>query len=447
MNPMEQSSEGSPRRLCLAGICCADENLTLVPSVGAFDSHFMEHEEAPSKLRDVLSAIEPLRNGLGGDFVRHRALQKSRSIAAGHYKREDDSDDDEPVLRSPAIAEGDEEDDVHADYPTMEQIAAGLAEDENPLVAWTFNGVTNDGGVILDFMSPHSTVESKGLSSPFECFEKMYDEMMANKGNQEKVVAAATLASAAAATVTDEQGSKPPPLLTVPEVDMAVMEADLKTFNATVGRAIKAELKHALKGPSVPQVPPYPSTPVTPAADPSDPQALQRTVSEFNDVEEEELAKQIRIDFLQGHVKPLNLILMIVGTRGDVQPFVGIALKLKEFGHRVRIATHKVFREFVTSFGLEFYPLGGDPKVLSEFVVKHRGIWPGLDISGVIEQKAQMKEVVNSVFPACTEPDPEGGENGAPGQAFIAEAIVANPAAYGANLCAEKLGVPFHVVL
>ena len=45
----------------------------------------------------------------------------------------------------------------------------------------------------------------------------------------------------------------------------------------------------------------------------------------------------------------------------------------------MRIASHKVYREFVTGFGLEFYPIGGDPKVLSEFVVKHRCGGGGVD--------------------------------------------------------------------
>ena len=43
----------------------------------------------------------------------------------------------------------------------------------------------------------------------------------------------------------------------------------------------------------------------------------------------------------------------------------------QHYGHRVRLATHTNFKEFVLTAGLEFYPLGGDPKVLAEcmFVV------------------------------------------------------------------------------
>ena len=36
---------------------------------------------------------------------------------------------------------------------------------------------------------------------------------------------------------------------------------------------------------------------------------------------------------------------------------------LQEYGHRIRVATHKDYRKFVTDYELEFYPLGGDPKV------------------------------------------------------------------------------------
>jgi sterol 3beta-glucosyltransferase len=37
----------------------------------------------------------------------------------------------------------------------------------------------------------------------------------------------------------------------------------------------------------------------------------------------------------------------------------------QDFGHRVRLATHANFKDFVMTTGLEFYPLGGDPKVLA----------------------------------------------------------------------------------
>ncbi|KAK6911264.1 Glycosyltransferase family 28, N-terminal domain [Dillenia turbinata] len=67
---------------------------------------------------------------------------------------------------------------------------------------------------------------------------------------------------------------------------------------------------------------------------------------------------------IQG-IHPLQIVMLIVGTRGDVQPFVAIGKRLQEHGHRVRLATHANFREFVLTAGLEFFPLGGDPKVLA----------------------------------------------------------------------------------
>ncbi|KAD4982111.1 hypothetical protein E3N88_18782 [Mikania micrantha] len=47
---------------------------------------------------------------------------------------------------------------------------------------------------------------------------------------------------------------------------------------------------------------------------------------------------------------------------------VVVGLLVDEHGHRVRVATHSNFEEFVLTAGLDFYPLGGDPNVLAECV-------------------------------------------------------------------------------
>lgn len=61
---------------------------------------------------------------------------------------------------------------------------------------------------------------------------------------------------------------------------------------------------------------------------------------------------------------PLNIVIQVVGSRGDVQPFVGLGTELQRHSHRVRLATHAVFEQFVQQAGLEFYPVGGDPTQL-----------------------------------------------------------------------------------
>ena len=125
-------------------------------------------------------------------------------------------------------------------------------------------------------------------------------------------------------------------------------------------------------------------------------------------------------------VPRLSVVVMIVGSRGDVQPFIPIGRRLAE-RHRVRIATHREFRPMVERAGLEFYPLGGDPHELMAYIVRTGGrivprrleeIW-----NDVPKKRAMIAEILASTWRACTEADPERA--GAP--PFRADAILANP--------------------
>ncbi|TKW03067.1 hypothetical protein SEVIR_7G038400v4 [Setaria viridis] len=135
---------------------------------------------------------------------------------------------------------------------------------------------------------------------------------------------------------------------------------------------------------------------------------------------------------------PMQIVILIVGTRGDVQPFVAIGKRLQNYGHRVRLATHANFKEFVLTAGLEFYPLGGDPKILAEYMVKNKGFLPS-GPSEIAIQRKQIKEIIFSLLPACKDADPDTGIP------FKVDAIIANPPAYGHTHVAEALKVPIHI--
>lgn len=70
-------------------------------------------------------------------------------------------------------------------------------------------------------------------------------------------------------------------------------------------------------------------------------------------------------------VGPLTINIIMVGSRGDVQPFVVLGQALQEHGHRVRLGTHLVFSDFAQQNGLEFFNIGGDPGELMSFMVNN----------------------------------------------------------------------------
>jgi len=51
-------------------------------------------------------------------------------------------------------------------------------------------------------------------------------------------------------------------------------------------------------------------------------------------------------------------LLIAMGSRGDVQPFLGLAVRLLREGHTVRLAAPPDFAELVAAYGVDFAPMG-----------------------------------------------------------------------------------------
>jgi len=152
----------------------------------------------------------------------------------------------------------------------------------------------------------------------------------------------------------------------------------------------------------------------------------------------------------------LNIVIMVIGSRGDAQPFLKVGKVLKEqYGHRVRIATHPAFRDFVEKdSGLEFFSVGGDPSELMAFMVKNPGMIPTLEsvkAGDIGRRRAAMAEMFDGFWRACInatddEKDTQNLKMMGKMDPFVADAIIANPPSFAHIHCAEALGIPLHLM-
>ncbi|KAG6508949.1 hypothetical protein ZIOFF_034331 [Zingiber officinale] len=110
----------------------------------------------------------------------------------------------------------------------------------------------------------------------------------------------------------------------------------------------------------------------------------------------------------------LNIAILVVGTRGDVQPFIAFAKKLQasillqQYGAAGRFHFVKLIK--ISTFAITD-------------MARNKGLLAAPTEINV--QRKQLKEIIDSLLPACTEPDLISG------MPFLAQAIIANPPAYG----------------
>eukprot|EP01053_Blabericola_migrator_P002393 Blabericola_migrator_1__2392@NODE_1671_length_4044_cov_226_150616_g1085_i0_p1_GENE_NODE_1671_length_4044_cov_226_150616_g1085_i0NODE_1671_length_4044_cov_226_150616_g1085_i0_p1_ORF_typecomplete_len899_score133_52Glyco_transf_28/PF03033_20/5_4e36UDPGT/PF00201_18/1_8e27ATG_C/PF09333_11/8e03ATG_C/PF09333_11/1e03ATG_C/PF09333_11/2e11Glyco_tran_28_C/PF04101_16/1_2e07VPS13_C/PF16909_5/0_0029_NODE_1671_length_4044_cov_226_150616_g1085_i011483844 len=152
----------------------------------------------------------------------------------------------------------------------------------------------------------------------------------------------------------------------------------------------------------------------------------------------------------------MNIVIHVVGSRGDVQPFVALGKVLAErYGHRVRLATHPVFQKFVEEHGLEFFSIGGDPAELMLYMVHNPSGIPGKQglTGGLSASRRQLGASVDGCWRSCFETgngmgEPDEDRNKIASLAvrpFVADVIIANPPSFIHFTCAERLGIPLHM--
>jgi sterol 3beta-glucosyltransferase len=135
----------------------------------------------------------------------------------------------------------------------------------------------------------------------------------------------------------------------------------------------------------------------------------------------------------------MKIAITTLGTRGDLQPFIALALGLKDAGYYVVIISAKNEEEFVSSYGLNFYPLSVDIQKIMEnsevqemtkgdnpikFIISH--------MNGSKKLKQSMVLTQHEIWDACQGSDAIIFHPGMPIGYFIAKefgkvSIMANP--------------------
>ncbi|KAF4677786.1 hypothetical protein FOL47_010380 [Perkinsus chesapeaki] len=160
------------------------------------------------------------------------------------------------------------------------------------------------------------------------------------------------------------------------------------------------------------------------------------------------------------HVPRMNITLIDVGSRGDVEPYIAVSQELNAMGHHCRICTHDKFRDVVEKEGVQFFPMALDAPGhwQPEEFMKHGAEGPSWspsflvnpsDMLYILQHTPGMMESLREIFfPPGWETDKVGAWAAVKSNResrWTTHAMIANPPSYIHVHLAERLGVPLHM--
>jgi rhamnosyltransferase subunit B len=123
----------------------------------------------------------------------------------------------------------------------------------------------------------------------------------------------------------------------------------------------------------------------------------------------------------------MTILLLTIGSAGDVHPFIGLGLALKSRGHAVKIITNPFFGEIANRVGLELIPLGTIEKfraTLADPLLWHRTKGTATVFDIVLDG---LRETYDAV-----------ANNDVPGQTVL----VSSSLGFAGRIAQDKLGIP-----
>ncbi|KAH7104729.1 UDP-Glycosyltransferase/glycogen phosphorylase [Auriculariales sp. MPI-PUGE-AT-0066] len=125
--------------------------------------------------------------------------------------------------------------------------------------------------------------------------------------------------------------------------------------------------------------------------------------------------------------QPLRFTFLTIGSRGDVQPYIALGKGLLADGHRVKIATHGEFKEWIESHGLEYGYVGGDPAELMRLCVENGTFTVSFLREGVTVFRGWIDDLLKTAWEACQGSD----------------VLIESPSAMAGIHIAEALKIPY----
>ena len=123
----------------------------------------------------------------------------------------------------------------------------------------------------------------------------------------------------------------------------------------------------------------------------------------------------------------MKILILTVGSRGDVHPYVALGVGLQAAGHTVTLATLAAFASVAAEHGLSFQPLHGEfLELLQTAEGKAAIVGKGNPLALLRQVTPMLRRMLDDALAASTG----------------AELVIYHPKALGGYSIAEKLGIP-----